>query len=184
MTCLWPALREKCPGTGFYLVRIFLYSDWIRKFFNKSPFSVQIGENRDQKKTRYLDIFTQGNILICMGEFERIWTRQTWTRKICNFEQCYVCLNSFISIRKRSFASLFHLQCTHSNFCVTVRYVCDTWKPFLWCKNKSLRFIFVMISNNIFQCIWQADNFLSTSRVVLVSKVRYWCFWHFFCQIF
>ena len=26
------SLREKCPNTEFFLVRIFLYSDWIRKF--------------------------------------------------------------------------------------------------------------------------------------------------------
>ena len=25
-------LREKCPNTEFFLVRIFLYSDWIRRF--------------------------------------------------------------------------------------------------------------------------------------------------------
>ena len=26
------SLREKCPTTEFFLVRIFLYSDWIRRF--------------------------------------------------------------------------------------------------------------------------------------------------------
>ena len=25
-------LREKCPNTEFFLVRIFLYSDWIQRF--------------------------------------------------------------------------------------------------------------------------------------------------------
>ena len=34
---IWPctmllALLEKCPNTMFFLVRIFLYSDWIRRF--------------------------------------------------------------------------------------------------------------------------------------------------------
>ena len=27
-----PALREKCPDTEFFLVHIFLHSDWIRRF--------------------------------------------------------------------------------------------------------------------------------------------------------
>ena len=40
------SLREKCPNTEFFLVRIFPYSDWIRK----SPYSVRIRENMDQKK--------------------------------------------------------------------------------------------------------------------------------------
>ena len=32
-------LREKCPKTELFLVRIFLYSDWIRRFFvNNSVF--------------------------------------------------------------------------------------------------------------------------------------------------
>ena len=26
------SLREMCPNTEFFLVRIFLYSDWIRRF--------------------------------------------------------------------------------------------------------------------------------------------------------
>ena len=38
------SLREKCPNTEFFLVRIFFYS-------------VQIQENTDQKKTPYLDAF-------------------------------------------------------------------------------------------------------------------------------
>ena len=41
-------LREKCPNTEFFLVRTFLYSDWIRRF-GKSLHSVQIQKNTDQK---------------------------------------------------------------------------------------------------------------------------------------
>ena len=33
-----------------FLVRIFLYSDWIRRF-SKSPYSVRIQENKDQKNS-------------------------------------------------------------------------------------------------------------------------------------
>ena len=39
-------MREKCPSTEFFLVRIFLYSD----LQSKSPYSVRIQENTDQKK--------------------------------------------------------------------------------------------------------------------------------------
>ena len=28
----WQALREKCPNMEIFQVRIFLYSDWIRRF--------------------------------------------------------------------------------------------------------------------------------------------------------
>ena len=39
-------LREKCSNTDFFLVRIFLYSEWIQ-------------ENTDQKKLRIWTLFTQ-----------------------------------------------------------------------------------------------------------------------------
>ena len=39
-------LREKCANTEFFLVRIFLYSDWIQKY-------------KDQKKLRIWTLFTQ-----------------------------------------------------------------------------------------------------------------------------
>ena len=49
---LWKkSLREKCPNTEFFLVRIFLYSDWIQ-------------ENRDQKKLRMWTLFTYGKCII------------------------------------------------------------------------------------------------------------------------
>ena len=31
-TSKWKELREKCPNTELFMVRIFLYSDWIRRF--------------------------------------------------------------------------------------------------------------------------------------------------------
>ena len=42
--CVELALREKCPNTEFFQVRIFLYLDWIQ-------------ENTDQKKNPYSDTF-------------------------------------------------------------------------------------------------------------------------------
>ena len=52
-------LREKCPNMEFFLVRIFLYLNRIRRFTRKSPYSARIQENTDQekKKTPYLDTF-------------------------------------------------------------------------------------------------------------------------------
>ena len=74
----YPTLREKCPNTEFFLVRIFPYSDWIRRdteylsVFSLSPYSVWIREilrispysvwkreNTDQKKLRIWTPFTQ-----------------------------------------------------------------------------------------------------------------------------
>ena len=50
-------LREKCPKTGFFLVRIFLYS-------------VQIQKNADQKKLRLWTLFTQCFIY---GSIINVW---------------------------------------------------------------------------------------------------------------
>ena len=49
------ALREKCPNTEFFLVRIFSHSDWICI----SPYSVHMRENTDQKELRIWPLFTQ-----------------------------------------------------------------------------------------------------------------------------
>ena len=50
---MFMALREKCPNTELFPVHIFLYSDWIQENTNqknsKSPYSVRIQENTDQK---------------------------------------------------------------------------------------------------------------------------------------
>ena len=43
-------LREKCPNTKPFLVRIFLHSDWIRSPTHKCPYSAQTYESMDQKK--------------------------------------------------------------------------------------------------------------------------------------
>ena len=48
------SLRENCPNTEFFLVCIFPNSD-----LSISPYSVRMGENKDQKKLRIWTIFTQ-----------------------------------------------------------------------------------------------------------------------------
>ena len=47
-------LLEKCPYTEFFLVRIFLYS-----LLCKSPYSVWVQDNTDQKKLRIWTFFKQ-----------------------------------------------------------------------------------------------------------------------------
>ena len=54
-------LPEMSPNTELVLVRIFLYSDWIRRF-SKSPYSIGIRENTDQKELRTWTLFTQWNV--------------------------------------------------------------------------------------------------------------------------
>ena len=49
-------MREKRPNTELFLVRIFPYLDWIRRF---TLYSVQIRGNMDQKKLRIWTLFTQ-----------------------------------------------------------------------------------------------------------------------------
>ena len=46
------SLREKWPNMEYFLVRIFLYSDWIGDLLRKSPYSVRAQENTDQKILR------------------------------------------------------------------------------------------------------------------------------------
>ena len=52
-------LREKCPNTEFFLIRISRiwteYDDLLRK----PPYSVRMRKNTDQKKLRIWTLFTQ-----------------------------------------------------------------------------------------------------------------------------
>ena len=58
------ALREKCPNTGFFLVRIFLYLDWIL-------------EKTDQKKLCIWTLFTQCD---CW------WKKKQFEKKLLNLD--------------------------------------------------------------------------------------------------
>ena len=50
------SLNEKCPNTEFFMVRIFPYSDWIRRFTRSAclilQFGIKINKNRVQKRGR------------------------------------------------------------------------------------------------------------------------------------
>ena len=53
------ALREKCPKTKFFLIRIFPIQNEYEEILLISPCSVQMRKNTDQKKLRVLTLFTQ-----------------------------------------------------------------------------------------------------------------------------
>ena len=53
------SLCEKCPNREFFLVRIFLYSEWVR---SKSLYSVQMQESTNQEILRIWTLLTQ-----CLG---------------------------------------------------------------------------------------------------------------------
>ena len=71
------SLREKCPNAEFFLVRLFLYSDWIRRF---TEYSVRIQENTDQKKLRIWKLFTQWFLVGIMvkTEIEKFSHMMAW----------------------------------------------------------------------------------------------------------
>ena len=48
LTVTCETIREKCPNTEFFLVRIFPHSDWIRRF---TPYSVRMRENTTRKNS-------------------------------------------------------------------------------------------------------------------------------------
>ena len=56
--CWMESLLENCPNTEFFLVHIFQYSDWIRRFTDQSPYLVRIRENTDQRKFSIWTLFT------------------------------------------------------------------------------------------------------------------------------
>ena len=55
-------LREKCLNTEFFLVLIFLHSDYFWDLRRKSPYSVRIQKNTDQKKLSIWTLSRSGNL--------------------------------------------------------------------------------------------------------------------------
>ena len=66
--CLISALREKCPNTEFFW-SVFSY---IRTEYgdlrSKSPYSVRIQKNTDQKKLHILTLFTQWEVMLTLNQ--------------------------------------------------------------------------------------------------------------------
>ena len=72
-------MREKCPNTELFLVRVFLYSDWIRRDTEYLPvFSPNTGKH-GPKITPYLDTFhTVTNLkydlrYLCVTRMTQAW---------------------------------------------------------------------------------------------------------------
>ena len=59
MVSFFLTLREKCPNTEFFLVRIFPHSDWIRRDTPYLSYAARMRENTDQKKLRIRSLFMQ-----------------------------------------------------------------------------------------------------------------------------
>ena len=74
------SLREKCPNTEFFLVRIFPQSDWIRSI---SPYSVRMRENTDQKNLCIWTFFMQCVFALLMLFMNRFCCR-LWTSRLTN----------------------------------------------------------------------------------------------------
>ena len=72
----WETLREKCPNMDFFfLVRIFPYSDWIRKdALYLSVFSPNTGKYGPEK-TSYLDTFHAVRCFRNEGKFHKFKTK-------------------------------------------------------------------------------------------------------------
>ena len=72
-------LREKCPNTEFFWVRIFLHSDWIRRDTPYlSVFSPNVGKY-EPKKTPYLDTFHAVYQSGISEEDKQSWKKQLQT---------------------------------------------------------------------------------------------------------
>ena len=74
-------LREKCPNTELFLIRIFLYSDWIRRDLPYlSVFSPNTGKY-GQEITPYLDTFHA----VKVAKVYKFWRRisKRWVEPCC-----------------------------------------------------------------------------------------------------
>ena len=76
------SLREKCSNTEFLLVRIFTYSDWIRK--NTLYLSVFSPNTRKcgPEKTPYLDTFHAVNYISNWGKIRNINHLMDWVTQL------------------------------------------------------------------------------------------------------
>ena len=105
---------KKCPNTEIFLA-IFLYSDWIRRFNTKSPYSVKIQENTGQKKLHNLDTF---HAVLIMPTESGILLKSHVT---CNFMLKYYITISLHQFTK-NLNQIFYLSRTNENLeiCIPV----------------------------------------------------------------
>ena len=81
------SLREKCPNTEFFLVRIFLYSDWIESFTPIYSVNLRIQSKYRQIRTRENSIFEHfsrsTDFLWIFIDFHTIWATDYPSKEKC-----------------------------------------------------------------------------------------------------
>ena len=123
MSCLDVSFREKCPNTTFFLVRIFLYLDWISIF---TPNTGKYGA----EKTPYLDTFTQ-----CLSNYYQKQPPKVFCKKgvlniFANFTEKHLCW--CLSLMKVFFCK-----------------ICKTFKEHLFRRTSAKDCLFITMENLI-----------------------------------
>ena len=63
------AMREKCPNTDFFPVRIFRIRTEYGEIWSISPYSIRMRKNTDQKKLRIWTRFMQCSVIDRLSNF-------------------------------------------------------------------------------------------------------------------
>ena len=135
-TQLWPnlsrPLREKCPNTEFFLVHIFLYSDWYGDLVRKSPY-----------QSEYRKIWTRKNFVF--GHFSRSGHNIKLDVRVQNLPGLYLRCRCIYS-------ELCCLNTVMKNFAIFTRNHLQ-WRPFsrklqdaqVFCKRLHFRYFPVIL---------------------------------------
>ena len=103
-------LREKCSNTEFFLVRISRTWTEYRGLLHKSPYSVQLWENTDQKKTPYLDNFCAVDSEACLRHYQRS-KMDLFVKTVSDWKSLtYFCKKFHLRYLKGFWASLFLME--------------------------------------------------------------------------
>ena len=115
-------LREKCPNTELFLVRIFPHLGWIRtRNYSVSPYSAQMWGNTDQKWLRIWTVFTQWVKKRILNEeaFQRFHLTLLWQRPLSEYNKGHFlwsftqkCVEITLLLGKRAlFVKYYKRQC-------------------------------------------------------------------------
>ena len=72
------------PNTDFFLVRIFMHSDWIQSI---SPYSVRMRENTDQKNSEYGQFSCSGRYNFAQCFHKHLLYRRNFSQVYCRVAQ-------------------------------------------------------------------------------------------------
>ena len=123
MPCLNVSLREKCPNTTFFLVRIILYLDWISVF---TPNTGKYGP----EKTPYLGTFTQCLSNYYQKQLPEVFCKKRVLKIFGNFTEKHLCWCLFLM-------KVF--------FCK----ICETFKEHLFWRTSTNDFLLITMENLI-----------------------------------